>query len=70
MEGEVVKGETTCTPDWSRERIRPGSWDPGRQLMRSIRLYQQASGPFAVLKRNLQFYAIGFGPLSLEPIYR
>jgi serine O-acetyltransferase len=29
-------------PDWSRERVHQGDWEPGRELMRSIRGYQAA----------------------------
>ncbi|MCA9616126.1 MAG: serine acetyltransferase [Sandaracinus sp.] len=32
---------TATTPDWSRERVGPLEWNPGRQLIRSIRLYQR-----------------------------
>ncbi len=38
--------------DWSRERITPGSWAPGRYLLRSIRDYQQASGMLSLIRRK------------------
>lgn len=28
-------------PDWSRERLKPGEWNPGKQLLSSIRRYQR-----------------------------
>lgn len=36
-------------PDWSRERVQQGDWEPGREVMRSIRGYQaaRARGGFA-----------------------
>jgi serine O-acetyltransferase len=37
-------------PDWSRERLIPGWWEPGKRLLRTIRRYQYWSarrGPFA-----------------------
>lgn len=40
------------TPDMSRETpLR--LWDPSRRLIRSIRRYQAAKGPFAALTRHL-----------------
>jgi serine O-acetyltransferase len=38
-------------PDWSRERPRRW-WDPSRRLLRAIRRYQAARGPFAPLVRR------------------
>ena len=29
-------------PDWNRESVQPGEWQPGRRLLRSIRKYQAA----------------------------
>lgn len=34
-------------PDWSREVVVPGAWDPSRALLKSIRDYQRASGLLA-----------------------
>ena len=31
---------SSTNPDWSREQILRGSWQPGRQLLRTIRAYQ------------------------------
>lgn len=32
------------TPDWSREAVGPFEWNPGRQLLRTLRLYQRCRG--------------------------
>lgn len=37
--GEQV---SSTKPDWSRETIQRGEWQPSRQLLRSIRRYQEA----------------------------
>lgn len=34
-------------PDWSREAIAPGEWNPGKRLIASIRAYQRARNPLA-----------------------
>ena len=39
-------------PDWSREQLRPGEWNPGKRLLATIRAYQGAAGPFAWLVRG------------------
>lgn len=39
------------TPDWSREASNR-SWDPSKALLRSIRDYQDAKGPFAFFRRK------------------
>ena len=42
-----------CEPDWQREVLRR-FWDPGRQLIRSVRSYQKASlRPLGRLRRIL-----------------
>jgi serine O-acetyltransferase len=46
-----VSSVSSELPDWSRERYRPFSWNPPRALLKSIRAYQAASGPFAALRR-------------------
>lgn len=43
---------TVIQPDWSREYKRRLQWYPSRALLRAIRDYQAASGPFARLKRR------------------
>ena len=43
-------------PDWSREALQPGQWQPSRKLLRALRDYQRlrgASGPVAALQRKL-----------------
>lgn len=40
-------------PDWAREELRFLAWDPGRRLLKCIRSYQDAQGPFAFVKRKL-----------------
>lgn len=32
---------SSTTPDWSREALRPGEWNPGKSLLKSIREYQR-----------------------------
>lgn len=44
---------SSTQPDWSREAQAIGSWVPSRSLLRSIRSYQRASGPFGFFKRRL-----------------
>lgn len=47
-------GVSATEPDWSREHFA-GGWDPGRQLLRSIRRYQHyalKSGPVASVGRK------------------
>lgn len=42
---------SSVAPDWSRERLS-GWWDPGRQLLRSIRQYQRCAtmrGPIGLV---------------------
>lgn len=39
-------------PDWSREDTAARSWDPAKSLLRSIRDYQKARGPFAAVSRK------------------
>lgn len=41
------------TPDWQREAFANWSWNPSRALLRSIRDYQNACGPFASARRKL-----------------
>lgn len=43
-------------PDWSREALAPGEWNPGKRLLASIRDYQrfaQLAGPVALVRRRL-----------------
>lgn len=43
-------------PDWSREALQPGQWQPSRKLLRALRDYQRlrgVSGPVAALQRKL-----------------
>ena len=49
MSGSTVSAET---PDWGRESIATLSWDPSRALLRTIRDYQNARGPFASILRR------------------
>lgn len=39
--------------DWTRESAANHSWDPSRALIKSVRDYQGASGPFRSLKRKV-----------------
>lgn len=36
----MTKNFSNEIPDWSRERIAPGEWSPGKRLLASIRAYQ------------------------------
>lgn len=40
-------------PDWSREAKRKGGWDPSRALLKSIRAYQNASGPLRSVTKKV-----------------
>lgn len=31
---------SSTTPDWSREALKPGEWNPGKSLLKSLRSYQ------------------------------
>lgn len=51
---------SAAVPDWSRERDSGRRWDPSRALLKSIRSYQEATGPvkffvkkIAVLRHRL-----------------
>jgi serine O-acetyltransferase len=47
---------SATNPDWSREKCSRFRWDPPRQLLRAIRLYQRAAqeqGPLSSLRRRL-----------------
>lgn len=42
-------------PDWSREALRSGEWNPGKRLLASLRDYQRfasSPGPLAVLRKK------------------
>lgn len=56
MSNITIDAEVSSTePDWSRERIT-SFWQPGKQLLKTIRGYQRLSdhsGPLAVLRRKL-----------------
>ena len=46
---------SSTTPDWSREALRPGEWNPGKSLLKSIREYQryrESRTLFAVVLRR------------------
>lgn len=51
---DSLKPEISCeAPDWSREAKRKGSWDPSRALLKSIRAYQNASGPLRSVTKKV-----------------
>lgn len=54
-EVKVPAGVSSTVPDWSREIVKFGTWDPARALLKSIRSYQNASGP---LRYFIQKYAV------------
>lgn len=41
MHGSSV---SASVPDWSREALKPGEWNPGKSLLASIRSYQSSRG--------------------------
>lgn len=43
---------SASVPDWTREESVTRFWDPSRALLRSIRGYQHAKGPLAVVRRK------------------
>lgn len=45
--GESMAEVSAIFPDWPREQMVAWSWDPARALLRCIRDYQNAKGPFA-----------------------
>lgn len=47
-------------PDWSREAVGRLEWNPPRQLLRSIRAYQSASGASAAVQRRAAVLAHRF----------
>jgi serine O-acetyltransferase len=52
----ATAGLSASVPDWSREAREPGSWQPSRALLASIRSYQRHQGsnaPLAGLLRRL-----------------
>lgn len=36
-------------PDWSRERLAPGEWSPGKRLLGCLRAYQRLAGQSGLL---------------------
>ena len=48
--GSLISSEI---PDWSREAMSRGSWNPSRALLKSIRAYQNASGPLRSVVKKL-----------------
>lgn len=49
-------GISAQEPDWSRERLQPGEWSPGKRLIACLRDYQrlqQAAGLLPRLRRAL-----------------
>ncbi|MEB2347252.1 MAG: serine acetyltransferase [Comamonadaceae bacterium] len=47
---------STEVPDWSREALRPGEWNPGKRLLSSIRDYQRRAarrGVWAAFTRRV-----------------
>jgi serine O-acetyltransferase len=53
MNENPVSEVSASEPDWSRERIEPGRYEPGKRLLAAIRSYQSARGPLAPLVRKL-----------------
>ena len=45
-------------PDWRRERLRPGEWNPGKRLLRSIRDYQRTQGKRNPWARLIRAWAV------------
>jgi serine O-acetyltransferase len=43
---EAAAAISATEPDWSRERLGPGEWNPGKRLLAAIRAYQRARSPF------------------------
>src|SRR5437588_9326072 len=48
---------SATTPDWDRERVQRW-WDPGRQLLRSIRAYQKWKARGGLLGRLFSRYHV------------
>ena len=51
-----ISATQAITPDWSREDLIPGWWEPGKHLLRTIRRYQAWStrrGPIAWIARKV-----------------
>ena len=48
----IIEEQSLTTADWSREQKRSLQWHPSRSLLRAIRFYQSARGPFAGLIRR------------------
>jgi serine O-acetyltransferase len=45
-------------PDWSRERLGPKEWSPGKRLLRCIRDYQQLQADRPLLFRSRCLWAV------------
>lgn len=55
MKSNDVQRVSDQEPDWSREALRPGEWNPGKRLLASLRDYQRLAtlpGPLAVLRKK------------------
>lgn len=51
-------GVNSVLPDWGRERKRPGEWNPGKSLLRSIRDYQRYTSQRGVVSIALKRWAV------------
>ena len=49
---------SSTTPDWSREAKRPGEWNPGKSLLKTIRDYQRHQRQPTLLSPFLRRWAV------------
>lgn len=49
-------GVSATTPDWAREACSRFAWDPGRQLLRTVREYQKLTARWGLLAGVLRPY--------------
>jgi len=48
---ETTAKISATEPDWSREAVQRGQYEPWKRLLRTIRRYQSATGPLARILR-------------------
>jgi serine O-acetyltransferase len=57
---ELLANETVSAtePDWSRERLKLGRWDPSRRLLRCIRSYQHWNRRWGIIGRTFALLCV------------
>lgn len=54
----MIPTDDNLRPDWAREALRPGEWNPGKRLLASLRDYQRLAATPGVLARWHKRFAV------------